>query len=99
MSEGKELYCCRDKAEDRKGELEGVGALTTHMHNGVVKMRHKALGNSINMHMQEWTPTATVKDAEGNEIPVTEVDDQTVARGSFQRRTIALYERGYRWKV
>lgn len=81
--EGKNYTAAEIRQKIEKGELEGVGALTTHMHNGVVKMRHKALGNSINMHMQEWTPTATVKDAEGNEIPVTEVDDQTVAEAAF----------------
>lgn len=68
----------------KNGEVEGLRRLTKHHRNGIHKMRHRALGDSINLHMFNWEKYATAKDANGNEVPLSQIDDEQIVMAAFE---------------
>lgn len=69
----------------QRGEIEGFRKLTMNNWNGIVKARTAALGNSLEGHMQEWAATATGKDENGNDVPLSSLKDQSKVMALYQQ--------------
>lgn len=69
----------------RNGEVEGLRRLTKNHINGIHRLRHKALADSITTHMLSWEDKATIEDENGNKIPLSQVTDENRAMAAFER--------------
>ena len=85
IAEGKDLPAEDIKQMVEKGEVEGFERLTKYNLEGIKRMRHSALADNLNLHMQTWSAKATITDEDGKAVPITSVQDQTKVMAAYEQ--------------
>lgn len=80
QGEGKDLSATEIGQMVERGEIEGFRRLSKHMREGVVRERHKVLGESLEQHMLNWYPNATI-----DGTPIASVEDQGKVSAAYNQ--------------
>lgn len=65
------------KALIAEGKVEGYKHLSRNLRKGYVQGRYERLATSIGAELQAFANTATMKDANGNEVPLAQIQDRS----------------------
>lgn len=85
LAEGKDLPAEDIRQMVEKGEVEGFERLTRYNLEGIKRMRHSALADNLNLHMQTWSTTASITDENGQAVPITSVQDQSKVMAAYEQ--------------